>query len=195
MNPQVWWLTARATGIIAWAVLSLSVLLGATLSTRVLANRPTPAWLQDLHRATGGLAITFTVVHLAALVADTWIHFDLADLLIPFVSNWKPLPVAAGVIAFWLLLIVEASSLARRHIGPTWWRRIHITSFGLWVLATGHLLTAGTDAHGGPLPLIVLATTMAIAILVLVRVLRPRTRQRRRRPARSTAAPSPSHRH
>ncbi len=180
LNPQVWWLTTRATGLVAWAVLSLSVVLGAALSTRALGRRPTPAWLQDLHRASGGFAIAFTAVHMAALVADTWVHFDLVELLVPMASEWRPLPVAAGVVAFWMLLIVEGTSLARRRIGPTWWRRIHVMSFALWLLATIHLLTAGTDTRNPWLAATVLATTMTVAILGLVRLLRPRRRLRRR---------------
>ena len=189
MSTQIWWLTARSTGIVAWAVLSLSVVLGLALSTRALGRRPTPAWLQDLHRATGGLAITFTAVHLAALVADTWVHFDLADVLVPLVSEWRPLPVAAGVVAFWLLVAVEATSLARRRIGVTWWRRIHAASLLLWALATAHLLTAGTDTGNPWLAWTVLATTMAVVTLVLVRILRPRRRTRHTRPDRPRRTP------
>lgn len=182
MNPQLWWLTARATGIVAWGVLSLSVVLGVALSTRALGRRPTPAWLQDLHRATGGLAIAFTAVHVATLVADTWVHFDVADVLVPFVSDWRPLPVAAGIVAAWMLVVVEGTSLARRRIGVVWWRRIHVTSFALWVLATAHLLTAGTDAGNPWLSGAVLATTVTVATLGLVRLLRPRRGTRRARP-------------
>ncbi len=177
INPQLWWLTARATGIVAWSVLSISVVLGMALSTRALGRRPTPAWLQDLHRGSGGLAIAFTVVHLAALLADTYVQFDIADLLVPLMSQWRPVPVAAGIVAFWLLLAVEATSLARRRIGITWWRRIHLTSFALWVLATAHLLTAGTDAGKPWLWGIVLATTLTVATLGLLRLRRPRRRR------------------
>ncbi len=190
MNPQVWWLTARATGIVAWAVLSLSVVLGAALSTRALGRRPTPAWLQDLHRGSGGLAITFTLVHLAALVADTYVHVDLADLLVPLVSDWKPWPVAAGVVAFWMLVAVEGTSLARRRIGVAWWRRVHVTSFALWVLATVHLLTAGTDASNRWLVGAVVVTTATVAVLGLARLRRPRRGGRagpRTSPARRVA--------
>lgn len=180
MSSQVWWFTARASGIVAWGVLSTSVLLGTALSTRALGSRPAPAWLNDLHRGSGGLAITFTAVHLAALMADTYVEFDLVALLVPFTVDWRPTAVAAGVIAFWLLLAVEVSSIFRRRLGPTWWRRIHVTSFLLWALATGHLLAAGTDADNAWLRVLVLGTTMAVAILGLVRMLRPRARLRRR---------------
>lgn len=189
LNPQLWWLTARATGIVAWAVLSISVVLGMALSTRALGRRPTPAWLQDLHRGSGGLAIAFTVVHMAALVADTYVHFDLAALLVPFVSQWRPLPVAAGVVAFWLLVVVEGTSLARRRVGPTWWRRIHMTSFVLWVLASAHLLTAGTDAGSPWLWGLVAATTLTVATLGILRLRRPRPRRKGDRRGATARAP------
>src|SRR5437764_11280232 len=57
------WYTARAAGIVTWALLAASVLWGLALSTRVLRGRPRPAWLLDLHRFLGGAAIAFLAVH------------------------------------------------------------------------------------------------------------------------------------
>src|SRR5690606_23931387 len=49
VNPQLAWYVARSTGIVAWAVLTASVVWGLLLSTRLARGRPTPAWLTDLH--------------------------------------------------------------------------------------------------------------------------------------------------
>ena len=35
---QLWWYTARSAGIVAWALLTASVLLGLALSTKVSAS-------------------------------------------------------------------------------------------------------------------------------------------------------------
>src|SRR5262249_57048019 len=95
----------------------------------------------------GGLAVIFVGVHLAALVFDSYVGFGLADVLVPFASHWKPTAVAWGVTALYLLLAVELSSLARKHLPNRLWRRLHFLAFPLYVVATLHMLTAGTDAR------------------------------------------------
>ena len=98
-----------------------------------------------MHRWLGGTALVFTGVHVVALLADQYVHFGLSAILIPFASKWHPVAVAWGVVAFYLLLAVELTSLARAHLSKRAWRRVHTASFVLFVMATVHGLTAGTD--------------------------------------------------
>jgi DMSO/TMAO reductase YedYZ heme-binding membrane subunit len=147
MSSQVWWFTARASGITAWALVTASVLWGMALSTRALGSRPKGPWLTDLHRFLGGLAVVFTVVHMVALWADSYVSFGPSELLVPFASTWQPAAVAAGVVAFYLLVAVEVTSLLVKRLPKVWWKRVHVTSYVLYALATAHLLTAGTDAE------------------------------------------------
>jgi predicted ferric reductase len=141
------WYAARAAGLVGWALLSASVVWGLLISTRASAfgKRPRPAWTLDLHRYLGGLATVFTAVHVAAVVADSYVHFSLAAVLIPFASQWRRSAVAWGVVAMYLLLAVELTSLARSHLSRRVWRATHVAAFPLWVLGTIHALTAGTD--------------------------------------------------
>ena len=75
---------------------------------------------------------------------DSYTHFGLADVLVPFASAWHPGAVAWGVVALYLLLTVELTSLARRYLPNKIWRRIHVASLPLYGLATIHFLVAGT---------------------------------------------------
>lgn len=174
MNEQFWWFLARSSGIVAWALLVASVCLGLVLSTRALGKRPTPAWSLDLHRGVSGLAVLLTAVHLAALVLDSYVEFGVAELLVPMASTWRPLAVTWGVVALYLLIAVEVSSLLRTRIPARVWRRIHLTSFVLYLLATLHFVTAGTDADGIPATAAVVGSMVLIAALTLVRILAPR---------------------
>ncbi|HWB37700.1 MAG TPA: ferric reductase-like transmembrane domain-containing protein [Rugosimonospora sp.] len=186
MNPHLWWYVARASGLVSWALCALAVMWGLALSTRLFAKRPAPAWLLDLHRFLGGLATIFVVIHIAGLTADSYAHFGPADVLVPLASSWKPGPVAWGVAAFYLLLAVEVTSLARRRLPARLWRLVHITSLPLWAVSTVHLLTAGTDATNRFVQWTVLLSTGAVVFLGLVRLLSPRTslrRETRRQPA------------
>src|SRR5438874_9448763 len=149
------WYIARASGLVAWGLLSASVIWGLALSTRALGRRPRPAWLLDMHRYLGGLATIFTGVHIAAVVADSYVHFDLVSVLVPGASSWRPGAVAWGVVGLYLLLAVELTSLARNRLPKRVWRIIHFASFPLFMTATVHAITAGTVT--GSIPFVVTA--------------------------------------
>lgn len=174
MDPQLWWYTARAGGIVALGLASFSVIWGLLLSTRILAGRPTAAWLLDLHRFLGGAAVVFTGIHLAGLVADTYVHFGVADLLVPFASGWKTGAVAWGIVAFYLLLAVELTSLVMNRLPRRWWKRIHLTAYLMFWMGVVHGATAGSDA-GNPLYVgSMTALVITVAGLTLYRILTAR---------------------
>jgi predicted ferric reductase len=196
MNPQLWWQVARAGGLVAYGLLAAATIWGLAVSTRLLGRWPAPGWALDLHRYLGGLALTFTGIHLSALLLDSYIQFNLVDLLVPFAAGWRPGAVAWGVVAVWLLVAVQATSLARRHLPHRLWRRIHLAAFPLLLVASAHLLTAGSD-RANPLVLTMLTATAAATIfLVLFRLLhlqgasRP-TASRGRPPATMRAGHTP----
>jgi hypothetical protein len=141
------WYAARSAGIVAWVLLAASVLWGLALSTGVLGRRPRRAWLLDLHRFLGAAGIVFTAVHVVAIVADTYVHFGVADVLVPFASAWHPVAVAWGIIGVWLVAVVEATSLLRNRVPERLWRAVHYLSFPVFVLVTVHGLAAGTDTR------------------------------------------------
>jgi hypothetical protein len=171
MNHATWY-AARSAGVVAWCLLGLSMLWGLALSTSVFGRKPRPAWLLDLHRFLGGIAVVFTGVHVAAIVADNYVHFGVADVAVPFVSGWHPVAVAWGILAVWMLVAVEVTSLARRYLSLTLWRRVHYLSFGVFVLATVHGLSAGTDTRSLFAIWCALAMTATIAPLLVLRVMR-----------------------
>jgi len=172
MTSQMLWYVARAGGIVAWGLAASSVVWGLALSTHVLGRKPRPAWLFDLHRFLGGLAVIFTGVHVLAVLFDTYVHFSMVNVLVPFTGAWHPAAVAWGIVGFYLLLAVELTSLARAHISKKLWRRAHFASFGLFVMATVHALTAGTDARSGPFLIAIVASIGLAAVLTAVRVAR-----------------------
>ncbi|NCU87736.1 MAG: hypothetical protein EBV58_08045 [Actinobacteria bacterium] len=88
-HPQFWWFLSRASGIVAWALLTGSVLWGILLATRVLKAIDRPAWLLDLHRWLSALTIFAVALHLVALYADSYVEFSVTDLMVPFVATWR----------------------------------------------------------------------------------------------------------
>jgi predicted ferric reductase len=170
VNPQIWWYIARASGIIAWLFITASVLWGILLSTKLFPNHRRPAWLLDLHRGLGALSVLFLLTHVVALIADSYVQFEIVDVLVPFASEWKTWQVALGVFAFWGLVIVELTSLAMKRLPRKAWRGIHFTSYLTFLLTSLHGTFAGTDATNMMYVATSAVTTGALTVAVAYRI-------------------------
>lgn len=164
------WYIARAAGLVSWALLAAATLWGLALSTKVFGRRPRPNWLLDLHRWLGGTALAFTGVHVVALLADQYVHFGLTEIFVPLASKWHPVAVAWGIVAAYLLVAVEVTSLARKRLSKRIWHRVHTASFVLFVMATVHGLTAGTDGRTLVVRLVALAVGTVFIGLTAIRL-------------------------
>ena len=178
MTSQLWWYTARSGGIVAWALLNASVLWGLVLSTKVFGKRPRPNWVLDLHRFLGGAAVVFTAIHIASIVFDSYVNFGFIDILVPLTSSWHPMAVSWGIVALYLLIAVEVTSLMRKRLSKQMWRAAHYASFPLFVLATTHALSAGTDRAALLMRAGAVFTTASVVALTAVRVIGTRRRRR-----------------
>lgn len=177
MSEQIWWYATRAAGLMTWATAMTSIVLGLLMS---FSNRPvrvrgaaplrlpSKPWLLDVHRFLGGLSLVFLALHMITLWADSFVHFAWAELLVPGASEWRPVAVAWGVVAAWLLVAVEASSMLKQSLPPKLWHRLHLGSYLVAGFGTAHGLTAGSDAGrpvvvavGGLLLLLVVGLTVA----------------------------------
>jgi DMSO/TMAO reductase YedYZ heme-binding membrane subunit len=119
----------------------------------------------------GGLALVFVGVHVGAILLDTYVHFGVASVLVPFASSWRPVAVAWGVVAFYLLLAVELTSLLRSRLPNSVWRGVHYASFALFVTATIHGLVAGTDTTREVAVLVAAAAGLGFLALAAIRAL------------------------
>lgn len=195
MNEQIWWHLTRSSGIVAWLALTASVIWGIVLSTKAFPQHRRPAWLLDLHRWLGALTISFVALHIAALVADSYVHFGLADVTIPLASDWKPGAVALGVVAAWILVAVQVSSLAMKRLSRRTWRGIHMTSYAVFWLSSMHGALAGTDRNALLYRATAVASLLAVAWALVYRVVNRRSARRAAaspRAARAHAAATPN---
>jgi predicted ferric reductase len=188
MNEQIWWYTARSSGIVALVLVTMAVVWGLLFSTRLLQGRPSPKWLLALHRHLGGLSVIFTAVHVAALVADSYIEFGPSEILVPLASTWKPQPVAWGIVAMYLMAAVELTSLLQKHLPRRLWRWTHVSSYALFWMSIVHGLTAGTDATTQAYRFGSQAAVLLVVFLTVYRVLTKRKVKRKARPVRSAQA-------
>ncbi len=191
MAPEIWWHLARATGLVAWALAVASLHLGLALATRAMGPKPKGPWLLDLHRWLGGLAVVFTAAHIGALIADSYVTFDLGDALVPFAAAWRPGAVAWGVLALWLMVAIEVTSLLMRRLPKRVWRSVHLTSYLLAVSATLHGVTAGTDVGNPAVAWTVLGSIAVATFFVAYRRLAPKKPTRRIPARRATPSAEP----
>jgi sulfoxide reductase heme-binding subunit YedZ len=170
-NAHVWWWLARASGIVAWCLATAAIVWGLTLSSKAVRRRRTPAWLLDVHKYLGTLTLAFVAVHIAAIAADSYVQFSLRDLFIPMASAWRPGAVAWGIVAFYVLVVVEVSSWLMKFISRRIWHWIHLSSFAIFAAATVHGALAGAD-HAQPwVQFSAVAGVTIVLFLLLVRVL------------------------
>jgi sulfoxide reductase heme-binding subunit YedZ len=174
MSSQVWWWLARASGMVAWCIVTAAIVWGLTLSSRVVRRRKIPAWLLDLHRYLGTLSLIFVAVHVGAIAADSYVAFGWRELFVPMASTWRPGAVAWGIAGFYILVIVEVTSWLMRRLPRRLWHTIHLSSFVLLAVATVHGALAGADRGETAVQFGALAGITTVAMLVVLRILNQR---------------------
>lgn len=173
LSPQFWWYLSRASGIVAFVLLTASLVWGVLLFTRIMKKVDRASWLLEMHSWLSGLAVVTIAIHLVALVADGYVYFGWSELFVPGQSPWKTAPVALGVIAFWVVAAVQATSLLRKWIDRRVWKFVHLGSYASWWLTALHAGLAGTDATHRAYQAVALLATIAAVAATMVRVVTP----------------------
>lgn len=145
VSSPVLWYAARATGLMALVLLSITVVLGILTSTRFSSARWPRVATQELHRRVSLATVAFVCAHIAASLLDSFVHIGWAAVVVPFASSYKRWWVSLGSISVDVLIAVVVTSLLRRSISARTWRAVHWGTYGAWVLAVGHTLGIGTD--------------------------------------------------
>jgi ferredoxin-NADP reductase len=175
-QPHIWWYITRASALIAWALMTFTVVWGILLSTRVMRRVDNPGWLRDLHSYLGGMTLIMVALHMVTLMWDEWLKFSLGEVLIPLATDFKALPVALGILAFYVLVAVQGSSLLLKRLPRKFWKGVHYASYATLILVSLHAGWTGTDVGTWwyKVLAIVLIATAAIAVVVRI-VTRTRT--------------------
>lgn len=181
------WLGIRASGVVAWGLLTAVMVWGLLVRTRILGRFAAPARVLDLHRWLGAVALAFLALHLGLLLIDPAVHFTVPQLLVPGLAPWQPFAVALGTLALWAM--IPASLLGRllprmRATGATWFRRAHLVAYAAWPLATAHYVLAGTDARAEWSTAALVAGSALLVVALLARAVAPEL-------SRATAKPRP----
>ncbi len=145
-HDPTFWLLARASGLTAYVMLTLSVLAGLVLKARPFGKAIRPATLTGLHRVLALSGLGALAGHALALVLDTTVKVSPLGLFVPGLVGYRPLATSLGVLTAELMVIVYASFSLRKRIGTKNWRRLHWATYGIFAAATAHGIAAGTDS-------------------------------------------------
>jgi methionine sulfoxide reductase heme-binding subunit len=174
-----WWLAGRASGVVALALVTLSVGVGLAMAGRVARRPGLSRTLMALHEHAALAGLVAIAVHGVTLMFDPWLHPGGVGVAVPFAMGYRPLFTGLGVIAAYLAALLGLSFYARRRIGARLWRKAHRATVLVYLLGVVHALGAGTDASTPWLRAFLLVTGAPNLALFLRRVLV------RRRPARA----------
>jgi DMSO/TMAO reductase YedYZ heme-binding membrane subunit len=168
------WTLNRLAGVAAYALLALSVSLGAVLKSRYL-----PGWLArplqyGWHGLLSGFGLALTAVHVAFVTVDTQRPQSLAAVLIPGHATYAPFALALGTLAAYAALAVYLSFAARSRLSRPVWTGLHLLAYPAFALATVHGWLAGSDHLIG----MYLAGTGLAVVATVLRLAEPRERKR-----------------
>jgi len=188
-----WWYMGRASGFVAFGLLSASTLLGLGVSSRVFDGLLLRPWVFDMHQFLSIFVLAAMAFHALIFLPDPYAQFSIVELMVPFASAYRPLAVGLGVIVLYGSLIVTASFYIKQWLGQRGWRLMHYASFALFAGALVHGATAGADSHQAWAQIVYLGAGLGVMFFTFFRILAVR-RQTRSNPAaaaRSTAHAGP----
>ncbi len=187
---HTYWYLNRAAGLVAYLLLFAAVFLGLSMTGGVLERFLRRYRVYDFHRFVSLLALGATVFHVMIVLPDRFIRFGVLDLVVPFVSPYKPLYTAMGIFGLYLMAVIVGAFYVRNLISYRAWRLLHYGTFAAFVLALVHSIGAGTDTQAAWVQYTYAVTGLVAFNMLVFRILKGSAR-----PGRSArgfpARPSP----
>jgi sulfoxide reductase heme-binding subunit YedZ len=144
-NPALWY-AIRASGVLAFVLLTCTVLVGVGLAGKVRLARWPRFTVDALHRYLGTLFWVFLGVHILTTAIDSYVSLSISDIVIPFASSYRSFGLGMGIVATELLLTLAIVNRLRDKLSYRFWRRAHYLNFAVWVGSTLHGVYTGTDS-------------------------------------------------
>ena len=119
-------------GIVAVFVLTFNILLGLLMGVKYNPWRRWPHRRINyfkIHKWTGYVALTLTLLHVVLLLVSTEANFRVIDALYPLVGPKQPIINTLGAAAMYVLIVVVVTSYYRAAIGHDRWHIIHYGTY------------------------------------------------------------------
>lgn len=142
---MITWALLRSTGVIALALLSLSVVLG--IAGPAIRQPRARLVSVSLHRTSAVVGTVLLAGHVVLAVVDSWVPVSPLAAVIPGISQWEPLWIGLGAVSLDLLAALMITSALRTRNPRAWWKW-HRLAYPVWLLAIAHAFGLGTDRTG-----------------------------------------------
>jgi predicted ferric reductase len=173
-NTHTTWYVTRAAGWVAYFLFWFSTVWGLAIPTKFFERFLSPTFAVDFHEYISLLSIGFVILHISVLLIDQYLPFSLVQILVPFLSPYKPIWVGLGVLGFYLTLLVTITFYLRKKIGQKKFKAIHVLSLAAYFGVVLHAFFAGSDSSLGTVQLIYLTSFMVIVFLTSYWLIRGR---------------------
>ncbi|NTW14716.1 MAG: hypothetical protein HGA31_06875 [Candidatus Moranbacteria bacterium] len=174
------WYLARAAGILAFILLSASTIFGLVISSRAFIKIVPGVDAFEFHRTLSFASVIAVILHFTSLFFDQYFRLTPAEALVPFLFSRTGIvasagydiriPLALGVIAFYLVIVLVLTAEFRAKMAPNMWRIIHYVSFTAYPLFLLHGFMSGTDSKEGWMRAIYILSVALVASLIIVRI-------------------------
>lgn len=145
-SVQTMWYITRSAGLAAYILLWLSTAWGLAVSSKILDNLLHRSFTYDFHQFLSLLALGFTALHVIVLMFDQYLPYSVAQILVPFISPYRPVWVGIGVIGMYIMVLVTVTFYLRGKIGMKAFRYIHMASLLGYLGVLVHSVVSGTDS-------------------------------------------------
>ncbi|MGI9187727.1 MAG: hypothetical protein ACR2J9_09490 [Gaiellales bacterium] len=137
---MILWEIARATGLVAVLVYTLTAAWGTLLAGRGVQS---PKGAVELHQVLQSLGLLLLISHVVALVLDRYAKVPLLSII---GIDSRP-SIVLGAVALWLanLLPLSFALRKRKQISFRFWRNLHCFAYAFWAAAMIHGLWLGSD--------------------------------------------------
>lgn len=189
MSPAThwFWILSRGAGTAALVLAAASVSYGLVMAGRMRRGGATER--RAYHEALALSTLVAIAFHGLVLLGDPFLHPDLADVTIPFVSSYKTIWTSTGIVAGWMLVAIGLSFYVRDRIGRARYAVIHRLVVVAWALGLVHAFFEGTDAGTVWFIATVVISSPPPVVLLVMRITGRTLPERRGREGRPAVRP------
>ncbi|MCT9082393.1 ferric reductase-like transmembrane domain-containing protein [Streptomyces fulvoviolaceus] len=170
MTSETLWYANRATGAVCLVLFTVVVLLGTAVRLRGKIPGLPRFGTVSLHRTLSLSATAFLALHITTAIVDGYVNITVLDAIVPFASDYQPLWLGLGTVAFDLMLAVVITSLLRERIGHRAWRAVHWLAYASWPVALVHGIGIGTDTGTDWMTWLTVACVAAVVAAFGIRI-------------------------
>jgi sulfoxide reductase heme-binding subunit YedZ len=145
IGESTYWYITRASGFVSLSLFTIAFALGLLTAGRVSSPRWPRFVTETLHRNISLTAIGFILVHVGAILLDTFVAISPVDAVVPFVSSYFPFWTGLGAVAFDVIIVLILTSLLRTRLPYRVWRFVHWIAYLGWPIVLAHTIGIGTD--------------------------------------------------